>query len=870
MLLLISCSVKHQYQLHFVDENNNQLDSVSVSSEILTIYPKDSKKEIIIPESKDYLLNFKVEKLEGENSDIYHSYVMFNISRPGYFDKHIELNSYYKTEGEVFDYSSVKKRSSEEEIVYEQIELFPLMHHFKIDINNSEKFLLYGKYNLNNGNNETIEREIILNDKSDYLLIDSVRPYPIYDNISNDYIYRSKLKIWLNTPGYKPVLEEIENNINSDSTNYMNSTIERSIKMEKYKHQYIFNIVDDKFMPLSKVKASYSKESLKELGNYEEVLKDNILEVNINPQFEEWTTNKLKSPTKIKITFSKFGYETVDTTIASDISEDLNNDGIFNVTIKLAKKGKDYLKNFKWSKTYKDKKFEYLPDYKTFVNSINELMEFIDSTDIDNLPSKTVFKTLKNEDGVIVNRIYRDLESEDITKEFILDVVELYPEYKDSLRSQIYNYLLHNDTSTYLNRDIVLAYYNAFKKDNESPYFLYLYSNTSPLYFFIAYITETFFEDMKIIEDYWDEIRLELLKEANLKLNNNKHVKAKLIELFLEDENYDEAFPLLSTLIQDYPDYSYTNYFKSQIYSNYDLYKYFINNKKDENFKDVNFVSEYLIKALETSNDKIIDVEVDYIFREIAKNCIDYRADIIIDTYNKFKDKIINSFNNNDLNIILTSSYYNIEDYKNAIFYANEIIKKDKNNLFGYLSLADIERAKKNYKKAVEYYDKAYKIDPTNFSAVYNQIISLYNIYDCKKLNKLFDELNFYDFEDEERDELNDLKRNCDRKCNPEIFVSGRIKSYFYCPDNYGYDESCIYKVDVEFTNNSYQNVKKVLIEIEIIYNNKTYYKHRGWINVELIPDSVLVYTIKLKNKVKIWDVHASESYKYVRVIDVK
>jgi hypothetical protein len=81
--------------------------------------------------------------------------------------------------------------------------------------------------------------------------------------------------------------------------------------------------------------------------------------------------------------------------------------------------------------------------------------------------------------------------------------------------------------------------------------------------------------------------------------------------------------------------------------------------------------------------------------------------------------------------------------------------------------------------------------------------------------------------------------------------VWGTVDYWYYCKDDNGnFDENCVDRVKIKFTNSSTSHLSKITFKLKIEVAGSTIYKKKHTINVDIDPDETIPYDIKLSGKV--------------------
>lgn len=81
--------------------------------------------------------------------------------------------------------------------------------------------------------------------------------------------------------------------------------------------------------------------------------------------------------------------------------------------------------------------------------------------------------------------------------------------------------------------------------------------------------------------------------------------------------------------------------------------------------------------------------------------------------------------------------------------------------------------------------------------------------------------------------------------------VYGNVDYWYFCRNENGdFDDGCVEKVKIKFSNTSTNHISKITFKLKINVANSTIYKKQHTINVDIDPDETVPYDIKLSGKV--------------------
>ena len=157
-------------------------------------------------------------------------------------------------------------------------------------------------------------------------------------------------------------------------------------------------------------------------------------------------------------------------------------------------------------------------------------------------------------------------------------------------------------------------------------------------------------------------------------------------------------------------------------------------------FEKGNFQKSYIL-ALELSSSKFFDIKYKILSFSSFK-------------LSKFKDTInyceayLEKTRDNDLQILktLTSSYLNINDFKQTILYGEKIVKISKKDFFTLNLLGIAYSKQKDYDQSNKYLKESILINNDFLESKYNLGINNFNLKNYKEAEKIFDEIIIFRF----------------------------------------------------------------------------------------------------------------------------
>lgn len=839
--VFISCSTYHTYEVTVVNRNNTPIQNALVQYYITDHdgYPV-SNDSIFTNIHGKAIISQKIDKYKVNDSKVYYSSINLLIKKYGFYHNPVNLNSYYQSDQEY------QPNIPKNEIVTSTIYLDSLFHYYKLQVNiqgNSvDKANI--KYQLINSS-DTISKSATTNYLTDY-----IKPAynPDYPHLQD----QTKLVYYVSLPGYKPIKDSLFNNyVGILPYNFANQ-LESSVILKPFNHIYKISIQDETLNDLPGCNIKYT------ITNGSSIITDNIsltepeFEIKTNPIFKDGEVDVLQNPTKLTYEISKFGYVTQSGVITNSFgdknSSDISDTQI--IVVKLTRKSNEELSQLSWNKTYNNILFQKVPNsYTDAVSGIGKIIYgYVDKkNDKSDEPTDKVLESYIDE-----------------AARFIQDVVEIYPSFIDSAEAHFDDLINFGIGIKGFNSfspiwiDLGTIFYYAFP---ENPYFALQLAN------YLIYISNlgvyhTFGSFMFFQENHENNINIQLEYAYDLLeeiINNNPFPTShkyhqfslcKLAEVCILLEKNDQASNILekSTIINRYdPFYNYVYgsylYLKEEYQS---AVQYLLNAYNGlQNFREP-YYKDIIIKKILSCYEEIemYDDALQLINNLLAGKLIE--SDKL--KYLKHKIRFL---------ILL-------ENTKDAISTANAILNLDKNDDFAYYVLG-ISYFETNPRESIKNYLKYIELVTENPEAYISLSKLYFNLNDCKNSKKYLD-LAYEDYDGD----LSDLQENIDKKCSPEKFVSAWASTLYHCPRNWGYDEDCIYMLDVEFTNNSYKRISKVNIEVKITYKGRIYYREQGWLNVKLNPSDVLRHKLKLKNEVTAYGASASDFNINITVLDVQ
>jgi tetratricopeptide (TPR) repeat protein len=795
LAILISCSstATHTYKLKVIDKDGKPIQGAEINYQYkyqhMVSYEKTLKVDTDSSDNQGiFLTELDIPKREGDQIwDVYFSKFLYRINKDGYYPSQDELSSIYGSSDDYIKFTKIAHKEIVEAICY----LKNIYHVYQVNVfvpvNIDLKEVLI-KYKLFQHGKEVSLKETHAN-----YILDSVEAAPVY--IDNKHKINTAIEYYITAPYCKPILITHENDFGSYLPSNMKSKYTWSDTLKEFYHKYKIYVADKDNKPLKNAIVEYSlSNGMNIAGPFSRTTdKDGFVLDSIAPRFKEWSINSLESPTEIKYTITKFGYDTVFGSLKSTYGEvgSIDNE-IKECNAELTRKSDDELAKIKWGRKFRNRYFETLPPDSDVI--INIFM--IESGDENETEDERKFATQES-------------------ARFLSEYLEIKPDFEKYLINYLKNDL--NSTITFSN-----VYNRYLSARPESPWAILLNAALS--------LKNSYFSEVENPKELREEI-YDDIKTANKLFNNqNPFALVKLSEVCSTLEKYPEGIWYAKKAIELEPNYANAYYAlgknqagKGEIDDAIESYKLALDNFKTSDYE----------------NDK--------------RRCLIGLVDAFMVSEN-FSDGIItltqysSLFENKDL-INYYRGYFNYRngDNKKAREYLLKVLKsKEIENKSGlYVILGHIEMRLNNYSTALSYFAQAEKLDPELGDIYYYRALIYYQQNNCKKAKEQIDIASYkYD------GSTYKIEEQIKKKCSPEEYVYGYVSRYWYCYNGYNYDEACVYKVEITWTNNSNKRITKITFDLEISEDNYTKYKDKYWMKVSLDPGDKLTYTLILHNSV--------------------
>jgi hypothetical protein len=95
---------------------------------------------------------------------------------------------------------------------------------------------------------------------------------------------------------------------------------------------------------------------------------------------------------------------------------------------------------------------------------------------------------------------------------------------------------------------------------------------------------------------------------------------------------------------------------------------------------------------------------------------------------------------------------------------------------------------------------------------------------------------------------------------NYEVYAT--VDYWYYCKDDNGnFYDNCVDKVKIKFSNISSSHISKITFKLKIEVAESAIYKKKHTINVDIDPDEIVSYDVKLSGKVTAYQGYSSADF---------
>ncbi|MFP4526936.1 MAG: tetratricopeptide repeat protein [Candidatus Kapaibacterium sp.] len=727
----------------------------------------------------------------NEDYDLYKSRLIYEISKDSYYPNSGWMESYYGSDqGEYAD----------KQLVSQNVKLINITHRYRILVEKSSQNYVNTEseyYALEN--NSTAQPVIIKYSafKSDGVVKEkSVRGREIDFEIKTAPAYVNKfLKLETGIDylvfcdGFRPMEGTLDNDYGSKNQKSFDYCIVKRLELKRFFHKYQILVTNTEGHSVTDAKVKLTTSDQKTNTGPLELTTDaeGRVSIYIPAHFKEMSAQKLLGPTKVKYTISKFGYAAAQGEMSSDYGDiDSDDDNLKTGIETLRRLPLEEIVEIPWEKNFG-------LTMNQFPANLEQIQHQIYS-------------------GFMISEIDPDVDC-DFTAYF-KDLFEIHPPYLDTLRSAINSLeaIVPNKYDQLLTSAIRAA------------------PDVREFYFYL--IEHLFFASKS--------------KESDTEKN----------------ELLDEAKRYITVFEQKFSDIGAPSYllFAKIMFAeeNMDKGKEYLDKAKsiDHGLSETYFLEAYYYRHFGNYEKALESARLAFEYRREGdgfdkRNSLE-RIFMYYSEFEKYDEalKIFrDNYDENNENGILDFYIGHLLTFKSALKEAKKHLVKVRepiNYKFQALvTLARIASDESDYNGMLKYTKQAEAINPDNPEVYYLSTLAYIALKRFRDAEKEFEKLDQYPYENKES-----IRNLLDGHLHPEKFINAYVSRYWYCPTNYGYDNSCVNKIEITFTNNSEISLKNIYMEITVIDDGAVKYRNKHSASVRLDTGDKLTYSMKLHNSV--------------------